>query len=401
MNTPFSKGISLRNVGVVELATAGNCLTHAKGKTMTRSLFAGLVVLGSMLAFASTEASAQQLYAGTSEGGQGKVYAYQGGTNWTAISPGLDYAVLNIVQFDGSLYASTESSSSLASGRVWRYNGGTSWTAVGDNLDQDVRIAVYNGQLYAGTGNESFANGGKLYRYDASANNFSYVGTVVPHNSANPVFQYGIGAMYSSSYGYLQLGGHDADEFAHFDGTKLQFDAEKGGSCVYDFAEFNNKLYGAALNGSLYGSTDGVTWSAVLSDDNDNFYGWSIHQVEPFQDRLYLGYENGKLAYLDSSEAWHSVLMASNDIPAMVADGNTTLYYGTGIYEASDVNGYVYAYTGSGAPTLISGNMDSVQYLYMVGVPDPGTLSLLVLAGGTFLLRRRRPVTAAQETASP
>ncbi|MGD1277193.1 MAG: PEP-CTERM sorting domain-containing protein [Tepidisphaeraceae bacterium] len=382
MNTPFSKGISLRNVGVVELATAGNCLTRAKGETMTRSLFAGLVVLGSMLAFASTEASAQQLYAGTCENGQGKVYAYQGATTWTAISPatGLDYAVLSIVQFDGSLYASTKSSSYLTSGRVWRYNGGTSWTVVADNLDQDVRMAVYNGQLYAGTA----SNAPKLYRYDASAKNFSYVGTV-------PLMTYGIGAMYSSSYGYLQLGGIECDDLAHFDGTKLTFDVEEnpeGGSCIYDYAEFNKKLYAAAYVGHLYGSTDGITWSTVLSSDNGD-YGASIHQVAPFQDRLYLAYEDGELAYLDSSEVWHSVLKASKDIPAMLADGNTTLYYGTGQAEAS-TNGYVYAYTGSGDPTLISDDIGSVQYLYMVGVPEPGTLSLLALAGGTLLLRRRR-----------
>jgi hypothetical protein len=63
------------------------------GEVTKRSFFVGLVLLCISLAFAATEASAQQLYAGTSGFDEeswaenGKVYAYQGGTNWTAIPP--------------------------------------------------------------------------------------------------------------------------------------------------------------------------------------------------------------------------------------------------------------------------------------------------------------------------
>ena len=37
------------------------------------------------------------------------VYAYQGGTDWTAISPSLGDAVLDIINFNGTLYAATMS----------------------------------------------------------------------------------------------------------------------------------------------------------------------------------------------------------------------------------------------------------------------------------------------------
>jgi hypothetical protein len=294
-----------------------------------------------------------QLYAGTSGDGEGKVYVYQGGTNWTAISPSLGYAVLDIIQFNGTLYAATTSG---GIGEVWRYDGGTSWTVVGTNMDEGVcALEIYNGQLYAGTA----YSGGNLYRYNGT--NFNYVGSV-------PNF-YGIRAMYSSSYGFLQLGDIWSDIFGHYDGNNLHYDTNLFRSCVVDFAEYNNKLYAATEeDADLLGSTDGVNWADVL-DYNDTYALW---QLAPFQGQLYLGYGNGLLAYMDSSNVWHSVLTNSDSIISMVAAGNTSLYFGIGA-EAVGVPtgngpGYIYAYTGNGATsaTLVSGPMgDGVQCLYI------------------------------------
>ncbi len=90
-------------------------------------------ICGCMLFGPLGPAAAQtaQMYAGTSGIDEGKVYAYQGGTTWTAISDSLGYAVLDIIEFDGELYAATDSGSSYFAGvgKVWRYQGGTSWTA--------------------------------------------------------------------------------------------------------------------------------------------------------------------------------------------------------------------------------------------------------------------------------
>jgi sugar lactone lactonase YvrE len=304
-----------------------------------------------------------KLYAGTSGSGEGKVYVYQGGTNWTAISPSLGYAVLDILQFNGTLYAATTSNevpTACSGGQVWRYDGGTSWTVVGDNMDNAVcSLETYNGQLYAGTAN----NGGKLYRYNGA--NFDYVGYVA--------YFEGIRAMYSSSYGYLQLGDIRQDIFGHYDGTNLYFDAYvPNESCVVDFAEYNNMLYaGTELDADVYGSTNGTNWSDVLPCPIDAYALWKL---QPFQGQLYLGYGDGQLAYMDSSNVWHSVLTASDSIISMVATGNDMLYFGTGVEAVGDVEdqpssgpGYVYAYTGNGATnaTRISGPMgDGVQCLY-------------------------------------
>jgi hypothetical protein len=216
------------------------------------------------------------------------VYAYQGGTNWTAISPSLGDAVLDIIEFNGTLYAATMSYP--LGGEVWQYDGGTSWTVVGTNMgtnmDYEVTsLAIYGGQLYAGT-----AYSGSLYRYNAISNHFDYVGSA-------PGLRYGIGAMYSSSYGYLQLGAFNSDAFGRYDGTNFYFDADFSGSCIFDFAEYNNKLYAAAFEGRLYGSTNGINWSVVL-----DYYGPTLWELEPFQGKLYLGYDNGELAYIDSAE---------------------------------------------------------------------------------------------------
>jgi hypothetical protein len=326
-----------------------------------------------------------QLLAGTSGSGEGKVYAYQGGTNWTAISPSLGYAVLDIIQFNGTLYAATESINYV--GEVWRYDSGTSWTVVGTDMDSEVcALEIYNGQLYAGTA----WNGGKLYRYNAFSNRFDYVGSV-------PGFS-GIGAMYSSSYNYLQLGHLGDDSFGRYDGTNLYFDADFGGSCIYDFAEYNNKLYAAAYCGRLYGSTNGINWSLVL-----DCYGPHLWELEPFQGKLYLGYDNGELAYIDSAEIRHSVLTVSDSIISIVADGDSMLYFGTGAETEYGGNGsgpgYIYAYTGNGATnaTLISGPLGhGVQCLYYP--PDP--LLITPATGFTACGGVGGPFTVTNETFS-
>ena len=317
-----------------------------------------IAVAGAIMLSAMPVETYAQLLAGTSGSGEGMVYAYQGGTNWTAISPSLGGAVLDIIEFKGTLYAATMSYS--LGGEVWRYDGGTSWAVVGDNMDNEVcALEIYNGQLYAGTAEE----GGNLYRYNGT--NFVYVGTVANFS--------GIRAMHSSSYGYLQLGEIDSDMFGRYDGNNFYYDTNFAKSCIVNFAEYNNKLYAAGEEpADLFGSTNGINWSLVLSYNS----AYALWGMEPFQGQLYLGYSDGKLAYIDSSEAWHSVLTVSDSIISMVAGGNTMLYFGTGAGAVGVATGsgpgYVYAYTGNGATdaTLISGPLGTgVQCLYYP--PDP------------------------------
>ncbi len=315
-------------------------------------------IVGLLLTALATPAeAASPLYAGTSN--PGVVYKYNG-TTWTAISSSLGYAVLDIIQFEGNLYAATMSTSYPHSGvgKVWRYEGGMSWTLVGDNLDDQVcDLEVWNGDLYAGTA----WNGGKLYCYDPDTNTFEYVGAVLPGWS-------GIRAMYVSSYCYLQLGDIGYDIFGRFDGTNFYYDEFHSGSCIYDFAEFNDALYGAAYTGRLLRSTNGINWSVVLG-----YYDGNMWELEPFQGDLYMSYDNGELASLDTSGDRSLVWTAPDGIISMVTDGDCgVLYFGiggeAGAYYGSSTSGtgYVYEYIGTGEPTLISGAMDTgVQCLYI------------------------------------
>lgn len=323
------------------------------------------------------------MYAGTSN--DGRVYLYSGsGTTWTPISGSLGYAVLDIIGYNGQLFASTMSTSSPLSGtgRVYRWDWGTSWTLVGDNMDDQVTsLEVYNGQLYAGTA----WNGGKLYEYDTGTESFGYVGAVSSFS--------GIRSMYSSSYGFLQLGDIGVDRYGRYDGTNFYYDQYLGGSCIYDFAEFDGALYGAAYQGRLQRSTNGINWSTVLG-----YYDGNMWELETFGGNLYMSYENGVLATLGTSP-WsrNTVLTAPDGIISMVADGDSMLYYGiggeAGAYYGSSTSGtgYVYAYDGTNA-TLISGAMGTgVQSLYethIIPAPAAVLLGILGLAVAGVKLRK-------------
>ena len=344
-----------------------------------------------------------QLLAGTAANpntlsGGGIIYAYQGGTNWTAISPSLGYAVLDIISFNGTLYAATEASNDTGSGSVWRYNGGASWSVVETNMDNAVcTLAIYKGQLYAGA--FSYADVGTLYRYNGT--NFDIIAAGTGNPLQPPLDFSGYRSMYSSSFGYLQLGDILADVFGHYDGTNIYEDADFADSCVLDFATFNNKLYAASEEPAiLFGSTNGTNWSSVTTCPTNNYALW---QLVPFQGQLFLGYGTnctdnkgptaGQLAYIDSSQTWHAVLTVPDSINSMVAAGNTMLYFGTGFealastltgIETGYGPGYVYAYAGNGATnaTLISGIMgDGVQCLYYLQ-PIP----LITVSGANVII---------------
>lgn len=127
------------------------------------------------------------LYAATWEPGEqerGHVYRYAGGTEWIDCgAPDPANAIVGMAVYRGRLYAGSElydgGGSSLPrspnrnhGGRVYRYEGGTEWTDCGKVAD--VRsisgLAVFKGDLYAGTG----TSGGwrdrprtrGMYRYD-------------------------------------------------------------------------------------------------------------------------------------------------------------------------------------------------------------------------------------------
>jgi hypothetical protein len=287
------------------------------------------------------------LYAGTSN--PGVVYQYNG-TSWTAISGDLGWAVLDIIGFEGDLYAST-----MSGGHVYRYGGGTNWSLVwspGD--DQVCDLEIWASDLYAGTA----WDGGNLYRYNAADDTFYHVGTVPDTDSGGYYHPWdGIRAMYPwSNTGDLHLGDIGYDCLGRFDGNNMIYDAFMGGSCIYDFADFNGKLYASAWAGRLLWSATGVglSWS-------DSHPSWShIWELEPFQGYLYMGNYDGQLSRLDASHSYQLVWTSgtsSQQICSMITDGDSVLYFGTGGEAGYTGNSSgvarVYTYDGTQTPTQI------------------------------------------------
>jgi hypothetical protein len=295
------------------------------------------------------------LYAGGSN--PGVVYMYNGGTSWDVISPELGYAVLDLVEYEGHLYAATMSTSSPTSGigRVYRYDGGMTWTLVGDNMDDQVcSLAVYQGDLYAGTAWGDM----NLYRYDGGTS-WTQVVNYTPWTGTRALYV---------SHGYLLMGDSGYDRFGRWDGSNFYADLHGGGSCIYDYQDYDNYVYGSAWIGKLWGSSDAITWSVVLGS-----YDGTMWELEEFQSELYMSYHNGELRASNVPDRGTIVYTAPDGIISMTTDGDN-LYFGTGgeagAYYYSEGTGIasVYKYDGT-TVSLISGvdEMETgVQVLYEV-----------------------------------
>jgi|GEM_PF-5100551 len=294
---------------------------------------------------------AKTLYAGTSY--PGAVYAYHGDTSWSRLPGELGDAVLCLIEFNGSLYAGTTSNS--AGGMVYRYDAGY-WNPVGTGLDDQVAsLAVFNGRLYAGTA----WGGAKLYQYESDGNWTQ----VISGDSLSPWG--GIRALYAASDGWLYLGDIEFDRIARFDGTSVHDAVDLGGSCIWDFAEYDNKIYASAWSGRLIVSENGTSWMTAADEGFTN-----IWELEPFQDYLYYTRDDGYLRRRNSAGTATTVATNTQPLISMVADGNTTLYFGsgaeTGYYEDSIGTGHVYSYSGTQLQEITSTPLGSgVQCLYL------------------------------------
>jgi hypothetical protein len=279
------------------------------------------------------------LYAGGSD--PGVVYEYLGGTSWQTISPELGYAVLCLCESDGYLYAGTMSDDAI--GRVWRYDGDTTWTLVGDNMDNQVcALIVFRGNLYAGTAWGS----GRLYRYDGGT-----TWTMVVDETSWDGFR----SLYVWN-NILYIGDIGMDYFGHYDGTTFTFDADLGGSCIWDFEVYDNSLYASAWYGRIHISTDGTTWTTIR--DEQDYDSW---ELETFQGYLYLTTGPRLETYDGSNFSLVWTEPDQNEIISMINAGNA-LILGTGEeagYGGSGPGvGRAYTYDGNQAE-LISSDMGS------------------------------------------
>lgn len=298
------------------------------------------------------------LYAGGNN--PGVVYQYLGGTDWEIISPELGYAVMDLIEYEGHLYAAvtTGFGGYTGVGKVYRHDGDNTWTLVGDGMDHAViSLAIYHGELYAGTGRGSF----RLYRYTPGTTNCGIANwTRIVNYGWN-----GVRSLYVSR-GYLLMGDAGSDYFGHWDGSNFYADLADGGSCIYDYQDYGDYVYAAAYVGRLWRSSDGIHWGVVL-----DYYDGNMWELEEFQDELYMSYNNGELRASSAPDRGRLVYPASDGIISMITDGNN-LYFGTG----GDAVGWgpessgiasVYKYDGSSV-VLISDEdemVTGVQVLYL------------------------------------
>jgi len=297
------------------------------------------------------------LYAGGSD--PGVVYQYAGGTQWNIVSPNLGDAVLCLCEYEGHLYAGTVSNGEMGEkGRVWRYDGGTVWTLVGDNMDDRMlSLVVFKGDLYAGTGFVA----GRLYRYEGGTT-WTMVVDYTREVGDPPTGWIGFWSLYVWN-DILYIGDAGYDLFGHYDGTNFTYDADLGGSCIWDFEVYDNNLYASAFVGRVHRSSDGTTWTTIR--DYQPYDSW---ELETFQGYLHVT-TGPKLERYDGVNfdlVWTEP--RGNETISMINTGDN-LVLGTGIagYGGPGV-GRVYTFDGTQAH-LISDDMGSGIQALLGGLP--------------------------------
>jgi len=286
------------------------------------------------------------LYAGTSN--PGIVYRYTTNSTWEAISPTLGYAVLSLLEYQGHLYAGTMSTSNPSGGvgQIYRHDRGTNWTLIGDNLDNQVSsLVVYQDSLYAGTA----WKGMRLYKYTTGTTNWTKVVDYTAWSGTRAL---------AVSHGSVLMGDILYDRIGRWDGSTFHPDQTlPNGSCIYDFEEYSDYVYGSAYLGKMWRSTDGIHWS--LAPGFQASYDGSMWEVETFNGSLYMTYGNGELRASAVPDRGTLIYTATDGIISMETDG-ANLYFGTGgeagaLY-GSETAGIanIYSYDGTNVQ-LISG----------------------------------------------
>lgn len=214
------------------------------------------------------------LYAATCEPGAeeaGHVYRYEGGSVWTDCgSPDRSNAVMALAVHDGCLYAGTgwydttgsaleASPNTTPGGKVYRYDGGTEWNPCGALSNPETGeaatlggLGVYKGALYATTLKQA---GFGLYRYDGGTA-WTYCGNP-GRRVLNPcVFN---GDLYMVSYD--GPGGpfrYNGVEWSYVGGT-----IDPPISQDYSFAVYGGRLRLSTWpDANVYQMEDTGTWSA-------------------------------------------------------------------------------------------------------------------------------------------
>lgn len=270
------------------------------------------------------------------------------GSTWSVVSPDLSpQTVLQICRHNNELYAV---SGDYTDSYVYKYSGsGTSWTTIGNfvagefehnNLYTIFSLGGYlyaGGYRYAGTYNEDGVYGAVLYKYIS--------GTTWNLVTLEETWSGFLSSFVSGTVAYL--GDADSDIFGVFDGTTFTETWAPGGSCVYDYCVFNNKLYASCYAGKLYRPLEFAEVTPV--DVNYDV----LTSLSVFGDYLFIGSSGGKLNRMNSVEEF--TLIHDFDGPSIpcltvyngelyIGTGNDVRFFagggdGTGLYSISDVDG--------------------------------------------------------------
>ncbi|MFC1763280.1 right-handed parallel beta-helix repeat-containing protein [Planctomycetota bacterium] len=270
-----------------------------------------------------------------------------------------------LYNFKDNLFAGTDK------GAVFLYSGGTQWIQTGHHSNAIpsnygvLSLVSYQDQLYAGT------QPAGLFRYDLANNQWLKVQT-------NLFVMQGLAALYTWTDPLTQVDSLFAGDVLHdmilrwdpgsdFSHKELSFLASEGGSCIWDFESYHDRLYAASYQGRIYVRSEkpasgGTHWELATPLKRHFHETW---ELEVFQGDLYAGSDNvlewvrpeiseANDLKLESLYALDEGLYQQERIVAMIAADQ--IYLGT-------TRGTVYSYDGSSLPKILGSTLPDLTTL--------------------------------------
>jgi len=260
------------------------------------------------------------LYAGTTNFMDGaRIYRSQTGLSWVPVTePGFGEphdirapAILDLVVFNGRLYASTGRSENA--GQIWRSLNGTTWapmvvTGFSDPDTVDITaLTVYDGMIYAGATNR--LTGAQVWRsYTGDNNSWTQAAPALPGNGAATVTGFAVhdGGLYAA----VQQENGPIQVWRTFgaDWTTIVSDGFGDNATILagGLAEFNGFLYAGAghatAGAQLWRTHDGVSWTQAIAPGLGDANNAQVEAVFVSGSQLYISTHNAKTGL----EFWRS-----------------------------------------------------------------------------------------------
>ncbi len=331
------------------------------------------------------ECDVASVYVGTNAAGttRAKVYRYSGGTSWTDLTPvglGQAVAVMVLHSYGPNLYAGVQTvhgyGGASGQGQVWRYARDSSWSLIGV-LDHSVMtLAAYDGHLFAAT------DQGILYQCTlCDGTDWEAIDGVADRGFRSSIVSSICGPR------ALFLGEGDVDDFWLYTsaGGLIELESHEG-SCIWDFAEFENRIYAGAFAG---GTRPGPVYATHADPDCNSppifavvfatqRQNWAL---ETFRNGLFVG--TGVVNPADRAQLWRfdgsnwrvmrewPTTTGGEGVSALGTYGSSFLLVGLGVPDG-------YHYLGDGQADLWL--FDGTQFS-LISTPDffgAGVQSILV-----------------------